>query len=145
MVTTAGRHEISVLAGGEPVAGSPFALGVAPGQLHPGSCSLSGAGVRSVQLGREMKLEVRLADCFGNSIADAGCIEAHDVQVSAQPVRGDESELRCWLVCLAVLGHFQPGCQAHAAVTSGMHALSGALTAAPCSLGEGNAESPCTC
>ncbi|MCJ1358454.1 MAG: hypothetical protein MMC33_008454 [Icmadophila ericetorum] len=81
MVTTAGRHEISVLAGGEPVAGSPFALEVAPGQLHPGSCSLSGPGVRSVQLGREMKLEVRLADCFGNSIADAGCIEAHDVQV----------------------------------------------------------------
>ena len=91
----AGRHEISVLAGGEPVAGSPFALDVAPGQLHPGSCSLSGPGVRSVQLGREMKLEVRLADCFGNSIADAGCIEAHDVQVSAQPVRGNETELRC--------------------------------------------------
>ena len=93
MVTTAGRHEISVLAGGEPVAGSPFALEVAPGQLHPGSCSLSGAGVRSVQLGREMQLEVRLADCFGNSIADAGCIEAHDVQVRAQPGQGDKTEL----------------------------------------------------
>ena len=81
MVFTAGRHDIAVLAGAKPVAGSPFALDVAPGQIHAGACSLSGPGVASVQLGREMKLMVRLADGFGNAIAEPGCLKAHDVQV----------------------------------------------------------------
>ena len=113
MVTTAGCHEISVLADGEPVAGSPFALAVAPGRLHPSSCSLSGAGARSVQLGREMALLVRLADCFGNSIAGVGGIEAHDVQVRAPPGRGDVIGIRGCASCWAVLGEYQPGCQAY--------------------------------
>lgn len=63
------------------MAGSPFALDVAPGQIHAGSCRLSGPGMHSVQLGREMQLSVHLADSFGNAIAAPGALEAHDVQV----------------------------------------------------------------
>ena len=81
MVTTAGQHRITVLAGGKPAAGSPFVLDVAPGQIRAGSCRLTGPGMHSVQLGREMRLAVRLADSFGNAIADPGALEAHDVQV----------------------------------------------------------------
>ena len=81
MVTTAGQHDVTVLAGGRPVAGSPFALDVAPGQIRAGSCRLTGPGMRSVQLGREMRLAVTLADSFGNAIADPGALDAHDVQV----------------------------------------------------------------
>ena len=82
MVTTAGQHEIRVLAGGKPVAGSPFALDVTPGQIRAGSCKLTGPGMHSVQLGREMRLAVHLADSFGNAIADPGALDAHNVQVS---------------------------------------------------------------
>ena len=81
MVTSAGQHEITVLAGGKPVAGSPFTLNVAPGQTRAGSCRLTGPGMHSVQLGREMRLAVHLADSFGNAIADPGALEAHHVQV----------------------------------------------------------------
>ena len=80
-VSTAGKHQVNVLAGGKSVAGSPFALEVAPGQIHAGACALTGLGVQSVQLGREMRLLVRLADSFGNAIADPGALEAHNVQV----------------------------------------------------------------
>lgn len=80
-VSTAGKHEVNVLAGGKFVAGSPFVLEVAPGQVHPGACALTGPGVQSVQLGREMRLLVRLADSFGNAIADPGALDAHNVQV----------------------------------------------------------------
>lgn len=81
MVTTAGQHEIRVLAGGKPVAGSPFALDVTPGQIRAGSCRLTGPGMHSVQLGREMRLAVHLADSFGNAIAAPGALEAHNIQV----------------------------------------------------------------
>jgi len=37
--------------------------------------------MHSVQLGREMRLIVHLADSFGNAITEPGALEAHDVQV----------------------------------------------------------------
>ena len=95
MVTSAGQHEITVLAAGKPVAGSPFTLDVAPGQIRAGSCRLTGPGMHSVQLGREMRLAVHLADSFRNAIADPGALEAHNVQVSHRDLSAPSLNTAC--------------------------------------------------
>ena len=80
-VSTAGAHEVVVLAGGRPVPGSPFRAEVSPGQVSAGACQLSGPGLSAIQLGRDMRLFVALADAFGNAVTEASAVETADVKV----------------------------------------------------------------
>lgn len=81
IVSTAGAHEVVVLAGGKPVPGSPFRAEVSPGQVSAGACQLSGPGLSAIQLGRDMRLFVALADAFGNAVTEASAVETADVKV----------------------------------------------------------------
>lgn len=80
-MSTAGPHEVTVLAGGAPVPGSPFRVEVRPGQVAPGACQLFGPGLSAIQLGRDMRIFVALADAFGNAISDPESIDAAKVKV----------------------------------------------------------------
>jgi hypothetical protein len=80
-VSSAGPHELTVLAGGRPVPGSPFLAEVSPGQVSAGACRLFGPGLAAIQLGRDMRIFVALADAFGNAITDAGSVETANVKV----------------------------------------------------------------
>ena len=80
-VSSAGPHEVTVLAGGRPVPGSPFLAEVSPGQVSAGACRLFGPGLAAIQLGRDMRIFIALADAFGNAITDAGSVETANVKV----------------------------------------------------------------
>ncbi|CAL8470627.1 g10169 [Coccomyxa elongata] len=83
-VSTAGAHEVVVLAGGKPVPGSPFRAEVSPGQVSAGACQLSGPGLSAIQLGRDMRVFVALADAFGNAITEASAVETANVKVKLE-------------------------------------------------------------
>lgn len=70
-----------MLAGGRPVPGSPFRAEVSPGQVSAGACQLSGPGLSAIQLGRDMRVFVALADAFGNAITEASAVETANVKV----------------------------------------------------------------
>jgi hypothetical protein len=81
-VSTAGLHDLSVLANGRPVRGSPFRIEVQPGRVVPGSCRLYGPGLAAVRLGRDMRIFVQLADAFGNVVTEPGRLEGSKVKVT---------------------------------------------------------------
>lgn len=80
-ISTAGPHEITVLAGSRPVTGSPFRVEVSPGPVAAAGCRFYGPGLSAVQLGRDMRMFVQLADAFGNIITDTERLEGSNVEV----------------------------------------------------------------
>lgn len=114
-ISTAGPHEITVLAGSCPVAGSPFRVEVSPGPVAASSCRLYGPGLSAVQLGRDMRMFVQLADAFGNTITDPNRLQGSNVKVHTDSRRRSGFSR---MMCLKQIAHHAPAkCPANAANT----------------------------
>jgi hypothetical protein len=71
-VMASGEYELSVSLRGEPISGSPFALGLVPGATCAARSSVSGRGVRAATAGEDTLLKISAVDCYGNTQTAGG-------------------------------------------------------------------------